>query len=484
MTPPSESCPSPGTLYLADPSLRDRRGHHYQLALAVSAGARQAGRRVVWLAHQDADPELAAAGVEVRRVFRQSMYEAFTPAVAPQGSRLARVRDRIVASSHPLARGLIGVYRGLGLSRDPARAERGRRALDDGPEALFADDLRRGLQSGAGPHDTVLLPTADGITYRAVLRLVTRDPAFVADAPALHLVTPYDVDIMPHARRGLPVDRVIFYLTRLGVLERRVFLHAENALLAEALSRRWGVPLGTLDLPPPAVPDDVPDPSGPMPAAAADLTVTYLGAAREEKGFCWLPDIVRRVRAQVAPGRVRFFVQCSPQVLGYTPATQRALDELRSMESSDLELCDQPLGSAEYLARLRSSDVVLMPYQPDRYRVRGSGIAVEAVASGCVILSTPGTFPAYVGAECACTADTAQGFAHALLDVLAARDSWRQRASERAGRYLSEHSALRYVERLVTAGTWSPGAGQPGSGNGGAPVRVPWRRLVSPGNSY
>ncbi len=472
-----------GTLYLADPSLRDRRGHHYQLALAISAGARQAGRRVVWLAHQNADPELAASGVEVRPVFRLSMYDAFKPAAAPPPSTLARVRARILASSHPMARGLVAVYRRLGLSRDPEKEEQSRRQPDESPDALFAEDLQRALPDAAGSGDVVVLPTADAITYRAVLRLVTREPEFVARAPALHLVTPYDVDIMPHARGGVSVDRVIFYLSRLGVLGRRVFLHAENALLADALSQRWGVPLGTLDLPPP-VPGDAAANAEAGEKATADLTVAYLGAAREEKGFCWLPAIVRGIRAQAGAGRIRFFVQCSPQVLGYTPATQRALDELRSLASSDLELCDKPLGSAEYAARLRSSDVVLMPYQPDRYRVRGSGIAVEAVASGCVILCTPDTFPAYVGAESACTADSAEAFVVALLDILAARDHWRQRAGFRADRYRREHSAQRYVERLVTAGTWSPGSGACGLADRVAPARIPWRRLVRPGNSY
>jgi hypothetical protein len=39
---------------------------------------------------------------------------------------------------------------------------------------------------------------------------------------------------------------------------------------------------------------------------------------------------------------------------------------------------------ADYLARLRQSDILLLPYQPERYVLRASGVFSEAVAYGIV----------------------------------------------------------------------------------------------------
>ncbi|MEZ5894189.1 MAG: hypothetical protein R3C58_13730, partial [Parvularculaceae bacterium] len=66
-------------LFIADPSLKDLRGHHYMLTRAATLSAQSAGFDVVWLCSAKYEGALDQAGASVAPVFGASMYDAYMP---------------------------------------------------------------------------------------------------------------------------------------------------------------------------------------------------------------------------------------------------------------------------------------------------------------------------------------------------------------------------------------------------------------------
>ena len=85
-----------------------------------------------------------------------------------------------------------------------------------------------------------------------------------------------------------------------------VKLYADTEELAQDYSRASGLRFGVLPLPV----------RGPSPAKlraqTQALELAFLGEARDEKGFHWLPHLIDRLMDEyVRPGRVRFLVQAT-----------------------------------------------------------------------------------------------------------------------------------------------------------------------------
>ncbi|NIQ16319.1 MAG: hypothetical protein GTO02_18590, partial [Candidatus Dadabacteria bacterium] len=56
---------------------------------------------------------------------------------------------------------------------------------------------------------------------------------------------------MPKWKEGYSVDRIIEYFKYLDIIDRNVFLYAENSMLADYLSVLWDVKVEPLNIPPP-----------------------------------------------------------------------------------------------------------------------------------------------------------------------------------------------------------------------------------------
>lgn len=126
------------------------------------------------------------------------------------------------------------------------------------------------------------------------------------------------------------------------------------------------------------------------PSAVAALRFSFLGGARREKGFELLPDVVRRL-ARRCPA-VEIVVQ-----IAAIPATPRhTIDHLRALarDCPALRIVWGEASAADYRLLLGAADVVLHPYDPIRYRVRGSGVFFETMASGRPMVLPAGTWMA------------------------------------------------------------------------------------------
>ena len=146
--------------------------------------------------------------------------------------------------------------------------------------------------------------------------------------------------------------------------------------------------------------------------------VVYIGDARTEKGYHWLPHLVSDAFAGQLP--VRFTFQSNFNVPHGEPAAVVARAQLEAMSDAQkragsfgakhhadrsgktgsplfvpqVDLIKQPLASDEYRKLLLDADVVVIPYDRDNYYARSSGVFAEALVAGKPVIVPAGTWMA------------------------------------------------------------------------------------------
>lgn len=379
------------TLVLLDNNLTGERGHYLPVAQRITAGALQAGARVVWAANRRLDRASAPKGVEVEGVFTTSVFDL------------------------PVAE---------------------QQAADLSPE--IAEGWRAVIEKYDAPTTHYLVQTTDGHFVRAL-------DAMLAEAPprgVVHLSTPYETRHMPARQAGRELD---WHLARLGAHTAygdRLFLWAETGALAGLLSSRLGKQVSALPLPAPAwAPEAVNEEAGP-------LSIAFVGEARLDKGPLELPAILAAIADAVPPGSVRLIVQRVPPFGGASETLQHALEAIGEIPM--VETIDQTLDDDAYRRLVVGSDVILLPYRPENYAVRGSGIMAEALAAGRIILGSAGTIIeefADDGVVIACR--TPEDWARAICAVLDDRAELQRRALRLGRRYAKRNAPRAYVDRLA-----------------------------------
>ena len=422
---------------VADHGIRSHGGHNLTYARRVLAAAAAAGWRPVLGVHVEAEAGLGA-GTDTSPVFRRDM-----GGLSPSTGRLWR--------TPALGRTLLGKVRAPGFgsfaappsATEPATsapATRGpllRRLLeaawapgDDvsahygtwrGPDR-YGDDLCRFIEAARLERgDVVLLPTIGPRELLGLASLLRRSAA--ARALAWRVVLRYP----PNARTDEKVLRLA--LRRLEDGGADVGLFTDTRPLASA----YGMLLGWAPavLPIPVEPDfarrERPD---------GGLTVGYFGDARSEKGFCLLPDLVRRVRALKPTGpAIRFIVQTNFSIADGETAAASALTDLEGLADEHLTLIDGPFDPDGYRRNFHAADVVLIPYDPAAYDARSSGVFMEAIAAGTPALVSAGSWMADVlktvqGPAASLVVErTVQGFAEGICQVDRNRPAF-ERAAE------------------------------------------------------
>ncbi|MEM9838518.1 MAG: hypothetical protein AAF830_05115 [Pseudomonadota bacterium] len=410
---------SEGRFIIVDPSLSDLRGHHYQLTLNADSAAREGGAECVWLVNHAADRNLLKAHPQARPAFKLGMYDQY--------KRGAKSKD--ISLADEMTAGLL----------------------------LAIDEL------GVTSNDRLFFHTCDGATYEAAAAVVEELALDVM--PAFHLCTPYDpVGVMPNRTKPGEVTRAIDLIGSLGLIGVRVFLYAENDLLANHLSQLWRTPVTALNLPMPAFSDEH------RKAAAlyrqdtlnippADRMVCVLGSARIEKGFNLLPDIVRRTFEFAGESTynglyaddIQFVIQATPQIVGRDPVIQKAIDRLQEQAAGRVTLLEHSLEVEEYRSVLLASDIVLMPYEPAKYRVRGSGIISEALTAGKFAVASEGSYPGHMASLFGGgTGAMPRDMARAILEILASWETRERVKHDALKAWTEEHTPARYFQRIAS----------------------------------
>jgi glycosyltransferase involved in cell wall biosynthesis len=117
--------------------------------------------------------------------------------------------------------------------------------------------------------------------------------------------------------------------------------------------------------------------------------VSVLGESRPEKGFRDLPAIADAIAA--APDlarRLRLVVQNWRPFRADGVAHDEVIAALAAQ--SFVEVVEGELDPDSYRARLDEADVLLLPYDPQIYDLRSSGILVEGLSRGAAVVVRAG----------------------------------------------------------------------------------------------
>ena len=224
--------------------------------------------------------------------------------------------------------------------------------------------------------DTILMPGADfyGIigflNALATLPENLRPKIFIRLIGVLEGSTPfYDDPIGELCRR-------IGAATSAGL---RVYLSAETPTYATYVNERTG--LVTYVTPYPKTSERVP-----LPRTEA-FNILCAGSARLDKGFHFLLEIMQSVNAGLSERRVRLTTQTLP--VNGNEAWDFYTSQLYGTSGVTLL---EPVISSDFMHELYCAcDIVLLPYDPGVYRLRGSAVMMEAAGVGRLCLALRGS---------------------------------------------------------------------------------------------
>ena len=182
---------------------------------------------------------------------------------------------------------------------------------------------------------------------------------------------------------------------------------------------------------------------------AGPRTIAFLGHQRGEKGYHFVPEIVRQLLAARADVRVLVH-NAQPDFMAEVQRAMRAL----AAADSRIELDEWPAGPDMWQRLLDRSDVIVCPYLFDRFRAAYSALASEAIASAIPLVVPEHTTMARL------TQDFASGGAGfgqqdaasvvaAIGTVLDGFDVHAERSAQAATRWAETMGAERMVEAML-----------------------------------
>lgn len=418
-----------GTKFLiVDPSLKDMRGHHYSLSQRISLSAYNSGFSTIIACNKSAI-NFNIAHAKIHKALSTDMYAAYQTANNGKTNKIKLILFKMFFSALKKA--------GRPISKDRTYSRQ-----------LNTICKQLNIQSD----DRLLFHTSDGLTYSAIDYFV--ESINPKNIPVIHICTPYDPEgVMPNKVAGRSIDSLISKWENNKWLNNKIFLHAENQCLANHLSTTWNSKVHSLPLPSPTTSLPEREPHRPV-------NIVYLGPARTEKGFDLIPDIIRntvllfRSHGINIDSQISFTIQCTAQIIGYSPTILQTIEKLRTYPNKLVTLIEPVLSEEGYLNLLNSADIVLLPYRVEEYKYRSSGIVSEALCMNKILLSTNNTYPSSMIKEnTGKSASNPFEFAEAIKYILDNIDFYRDGAISEGSRYRRKYCVEKYIPRLIKSET-------------------------------
>jgi hypothetical protein len=163
-------------------------------------------------------------------------------------------------------------------------------------------------------------------------------------------------------------------------VKRNVALFSRTRVAAEKFTTEFGVPVMVF---PRALPERFLEARPGAAEVNGPMVVSFVGGARLERGCALIPEVVKRC----AGTGVEFFVQVRSGL-------ERGFDASALTALSALPHVRVVKGALDYDDYYRSigGSVVLLPYKPEAYRWRDSGVYHEAKLLDAPVLATAGTW--------------------------------------------------------------------------------------------
>ena len=196
------------------------------------------------------------------------------------------------------------------------------------------------------------------------------------------------------------------------------------------------------------------DGDGPAPPSAPLAPFRHLlvaGGARLDKGFDHIVELVHEMK-RCGLG-LPVVVQASHSERDApAPEIASAIERLRSAHYAGLSLLGGPLSPQAYRG-LFDGAVVVQPYRAEDFRDRVSGVTLDALAAGCPVVVTAGTWMAAVAQRFdagVATADLgAAGLLAAIESVVADHARYAVNARAAAVELNAVHSARRLIDAVL-----------------------------------
>ncbi len=323
---------------IIDPALHSMGGHHYNAALGLKIELSKLGVDYACLASSFADRDVVQ-GLEATPSFTRSVY---------------------------------------------GRTEWTHRAFGESV-AETCRQLSRGLRGRSRVPDLLILPCCDQVLALALAKYLRR-PRF---APAPHIVL--WLLYAPHYKKAIDDPAVAdlydeyreaFAALRSAVGDEKIVVYCETAAMARAYREAVGLEIGVMP--------------GPNLIAAGDAgserghgqppTVVCIGFANEAKGYRLLPGAIECVLE--AHRDVRFMIH--GVVRGSDAEADTAVFDALSKIGTRVAVSNEVLTQEAFLSWLRQADMVLLPYDRQVYKTRGSGVFNEARTIGKPVVATRG----------------------------------------------------------------------------------------------
>jgi len=394
-------------LYLFDPNLKSAGGHYLGYAMRVAQAADTLGIDPVIIANTRAGSSVAGAKIlpDLELDYWQEMspapgedpHDHLTRSAETLADSLSRIQlDEMLNDDDVLFFPYINLAEVMGLARWRRQAGIAPRTV-----LLFRRDLdEQGVDAGLGPR-----------TGASLLRQALADLHACPGADRIRLFTDSDNLTEEHAQ----------------VLRRRFQtapIPVDSALFAAR-----------------------------KPRSCECATLLYLGDARREKGYTSLPSIARALLGELSTARVRMIIQSNFNVPGGEPGIAEARKFLSTLPN--VTLLAQPMADEQYNNLLLAADLIVLPYQVDRYVSRTSGILAEAICAGVPALVPQGTWLADQvrrhGAGIVYDALADDGAGQGVRQALQSLDALRSRAEDRRATYAHFHRPSRLAEFICGA---------------------------------
>jgi glycosyltransferase involved in cell wall biosynthesis len=336
------------TLFVLDPGLESIAGHHFGYDLLVSAFCKDHGLGCLVFSSKKMRPEIGEA-IPAVRLFRASPY---------------------VESGDPLDSSLPNA------------------SLEDRIKywkQIFLEDLENLNAHEITRTDVILVHSFRHIQLQAIGEWFRC--RFTDNGPRLVLL--HTIDSLWDYGGCCLLPNATFYGNALKLFEPLepddFTLGAANEMLCRELQLVTNIPSSVHPMPC-SRPNSVAF-AAPL-AGLGSICISSLGASRPEKGFHLLPEVVSQ--AVEADPRISFLIQISQIV---ADRDRVVVDRLANLAESTpkLKLVCQDLTLQEHLCHIKSSAIVLLPYDPNRYYARGSNILGEALMLGIPVVVPAGS---------------------------------------------------------------------------------------------
>lgn len=127
------------------------------------------------------------------------------------------------------------------------------------------------------------------------------------------------------------------------------------------------------------------------------ITMSYLGDARDEKGFPLLSSAMDLIyKSHIATQKVKLWAQSNYNLEGGEPGSVASRLSLLAFPHESCDLVEGPFSSEEYVKNFDNADILLIPYEPEAYASRSSGVFAEALSGGRPTIVTRGSWMATI----------------------------------------------------------------------------------------